>query len=73
MDIANNEEKDITVGAYAFDTTGALDLQWRPVSTFKTMSDTSFAGAVDGIIDLPTTTLKVINAGANVITLKKVG
>lgn len=70
--LANNEEKAITQGRYSFDVTGALELQWRPVSTFKTLTDGTFAGAADGIIDLPSTTLKVINAGSDTITLLKV-
>ena len=70
--LANNEEKAISQGVYAFDATGALDLQWRPVSAFKTLADGSFPAAADGTIELPATTLKVINAGVETITLLKV-
>ena len=67
--LANNEEKAISQGVYAFSVTGALDLQWRPVST---LTDMSLATAGDGVIELPATTLKAINAGSNTITLSKV-
>ena len=70
--LANNEEKAITQGVYSFDVTGALELQWRPVSAFKTLTDGTFTGADDGVIELPSTTLKVINAGSDTITLLKV-
>ena len=70
--LANNEEKEISQGVYAFEVTGALNLQWRPVSTFKTISDGSFTVAGDGVIELPSTTLKVINGGSETITLLKV-
>ena len=70
--LANNDERAISQGVYAFSVTGALDLQWRPISTFVTLSDMSFTVAGDGIIDLPATTLKAINAGANTIQLSKV-
>jgi len=70
--LVNNDEKSITQGTYAFDVDGALDLQWRPVSTFKTITDASFSTAQSGIIDLPSTTLKVVNGSTNSITLLKV-
>ena len=70
--LANNEEKAISQGVYAFSVTGALDLQWRPVSSFITLTDMSLATAGDGVIELPATTLKAINAGSNTITLSKV-
>jgi len=70
--LANNEETAITQGRYSFDVTGALELQWRPISAFKTLTDGTFTGAADGIIDLPSTTLKVINATTETITLLKV-
>lgn len=70
--LANNEEETISQGVYAFDVTGALELQWRPISAFKTLSDGTFTGASDGTIELPATTLKVINGGSNTITLNKV-
>lgn len=70
--LANNDELAISQGAYMFDVTGALELQWRPVSTFVTMKDATFAGAESGgLITLPATTLKVINAGVNTFTLLK--
>lgn len=70
--LVNNEEKAISQGVYAFSVTGALELQWRPVSTFITLKDGTFTGADDDLIELPATTLKVINAGSNSITLRKV-
>ena len=70
--LANNEEKAISQGVYAAEITGALDLQWRAVSTFVTITDGSFSEAVSKLIELPATTLKVINGGANTITLVKV-
>ncbi len=70
--LANNEQTSISQGVYAFDVTGAMELQWRPASVFKTLSDGTFAGGADGTIELPETTIKVINGGGNTITLKKV-
>ena len=70
--LVNNEEKAISQGTYAFSVTGALDLQWRPVSSFITLSDGSFTAAGDGIILLPATTLKVINGTTESITLARV-
>lgn len=70
--LANNEEENISQGVYAFSVTGALELQWRPESTFITLKDGTFTGADDDLIELPSTTLKVINAGSNTITLKRV-
>tara|TARA_R110000803_G_scaffold53369_2_gene109555 strand:- start:3452 stop:3676 length:225 start_codon:yes stop_codon:yes gene_type:complete len=70
--LTNNEEKAIKQGTYAFSVTGALDLQWRQVSTFNTFSEGSFTVAGDGIILLPATTLKVINGTTHSITLSKV-
>ena len=70
--LANNDEEGISQGVYAFEVTGALDLQWRIASDFVTLSDGSFTGATDGTVELPETTLKVINGGSNTITLKKV-
>jgi len=70
--LVNNDEKAITQGRYAFEVTGALDLQQRLVSTFTTITDASFSTAQSGIIDLPSTTLKVINGSSNSITLLKV-
>ena len=70
--LANNEEKSISQGVYAFSTTGSLELQWRPLSTFISLKGGTFAGADDDIIELPATTLKVINAGSDTITLHKV-
>ena len=70
--LANNEEKAISQGVYAFSVTGALDLQWRPVSTFITLTDMSLITVGDGVVELPATTLKAINAGSNTITLSKV-
>ena len=70
--LVNNQEQKISQGVYAFDVTGALDLQWRPVSTFKTITGASFSSAGSDLIELPTTTLKVINGGSNSITLLKV-
>jgi len=70
--LANNEEEPISQGVYAFSVTGALELQWRPHESFVTLKDGTFTGVDDDIIELPSTTLKVINAGANTITLKKV-
>jgi len=70
--LINNEEETIGLGVYAFSTTGALDLQWRPAGTFVTLTDGSFTGVDDGVIELPSTTVKVVNGGANSITLKKV-
>lgn len=70
--LANNEEKAITQGTYAFAVSGALHLQWRPVSDFVTLSDGVFTELGDGIILLPTTTLKVINGSTNTITFSKV-
>lgn len=72
MKLANNEEKAIDQGVYDFDVTGALELQWRPESVFKTLTGGTFLGADDGVIELPATTLKVINAGSDSITLLKV-
>ena len=70
--LANNDEVAISQGVYDFDVTGALDLQWRPVSTFKTIKGASFSGPDSDTIELPATTLKVINGGSNTITLLKV-
>ena len=70
--LVNNQEVAIKQGMYAFSVTGALDLQWRPVSTFVTVKDGSFSGADNDIIELPATTLKVINGSSNTITLLKV-
>lgn len=70
--LMNNEEQMIGPGVFAFSTTGALDLQWRPANAFVTLKDGSFTTADDGIVDLPSTTIKIINAGVNTITLKKV-
>jgi len=70
--LANNEETAISQGVYAFEVTGALDLQMKLVSAFVTIKDGSFSGADTDLIELPATVLKVINAGANTITLKKV-
>jgi hypothetical protein len=70
--LGNNDEIAITRGVYAFDVTGALELQWRPVSTFKTLKGGNFTGADEDLIELPSTTLKVINAGSDTITLLKV-
>lgn len=72
MILANNDVEPITQGVYSFDVTGSLELQWRPVSAFKTLTDGTFTGATDGLIELPSTTLKVINAGSDTITLLKV-
>ena len=71
--LLNDEEKTIDIGTYAYSVTGALDLQWRPVSAFETITDGSFTVAGSGIIELPTTTLKVINGSSNSITLHKAG
>ena len=70
--LANNDEKTISQGVYAFCVTGALELQWRPLSAFKTIKGGIFTGADDDVIELPATTLKVINGGSNTITLLKV-
>lgn len=70
--LANDEEQAIKQGVYAFDVTGALELQWRPLSTFKTLIDGNFPAAAEGTIELPATTLKVVNAGSDTITLLKV-
>lgn len=70
--LGNNDELPIDQGVYDFDVTGALELQWKPISTFKTLKDGTFTGADDGLIELPATTLKVINAGSETITLLKV-
>ena len=70
--LTNNEAKTISPGVYAFSVTGALTLQWFRVSSFVTLSEGVFAGASDGIIELPETTIKAISAGANSITLTKV-
>ena len=70
--LANNQEKAIGPGVFAFSVTGAAELQWRPASAFATLSDGTFTVAGDGIIELPSTTLKLINAGTNTITLSKV-
>ena len=68
----NNDEEAISQGVYAFEVTGALDLQMRLESTFTTIKDASFSGADSDLIELPATTLKVINGGSESITLKKV-
>ena len=70
--LVNNDEEAISQGVYAFEVTGALDLQMRLESTFTTIKDASFSGADSDLIELPATTLKVINGGSESITLKKV-
>ena len=70
--LANNDEKAISQGVYAFSVTGALELQWRPESAFITVKDGVFTGADSDVIELPATTLKVINGSSNTITLQKV-
>tara|TARA_R110001632_G_scaffold83617_2_gene184968 strand:- start:52 stop:273 length:222 start_codon:yes stop_codon:yes gene_type:complete len=72
MDIANNEEEAVSQGVYSFSVSGPLKLQWRPSTEFVTLKDGAFVGVDDGVIELPSTTLKVIDAGANIITLLKV-
>ena len=70
--LANNEEAAISQGVYAFEVTGALDLQMKLNSTFTTIKDASFSGADSDLIELPATVLKVINGSTFSITLKKV-
>ena len=70
--LANNDESPIGPGLYAFSVTGALELQWKPGSTFITLKDGTFAGADDDLIELPATVIKVINAGSDTITLHKI-
>tara|TARA_R110000772_G_scaffold63143_1_gene141576 strand:+ start:2586 stop:2810 length:225 start_codon:yes stop_codon:yes gene_type:complete len=70
--LANNESKKISQGVYAFSHTGALTLQWFQVNQFVTLSQGVFTELGDGVIELPETILKVIDAGANSITLSKV-
>jgi hypothetical protein len=70
--LTNNETKTISQGVYAFSVTGPLTLQWFQVSGFVSLVDGIFTAPTDGIIELPGTALKVINAGANSITLTKV-
>jgi len=71
--LANNEQGTISAGKYAAKISGALDLQWDINGLgFSTLTDGGFTGASDVIIDLPTCNIKVINGGANTVTLKLV-
>ena len=70
--IANNETISIGPGVFAFQVTGALDLQMNISDGFTTLSDGSFTGVSDGTIELPSCQLKAINATTETIILKQV-
>jgi hypothetical protein len=70
--LANNDIEPIGPGVFAYEVTGALELQWNISSAFVTLTDGTFTGAGDGILELPSCRLKVINAGSDTITLKQV-
>ena len=72
LKLGNNEDGAIGPGLYAFSTTGALHLQWFRDGAFVTLTDGVFAGATDDLIELPSSRLKVINAGSETITLSQV-
>ena len=68
MKLLNNQDTQVGPGSYAFDVSGAMELQTDITGTFKTIKDGTFAGADNGVITFSPGKIKVINAGANVFT-----
>ena len=70
--LVNNQETVMGMGSYVLKASGALDLQWDldDGNGFNTVTGGSFTAASDNIITLPTCKLKVINAGANTLTIR---
>ena len=66
MELVNDQETKVAAGTYAFDVSGAMELQTDISGVFKTLKDGTFAGADDDIIELPSCNIKIINAGAAV-------
>ena len=75
MTILKNDEikKDVGAGVYAFKATGALDVQFQLADEgFSTITDASFSGASDGVIELPSCQVKVINATTESFIFNKI-
>ena len=72
-ELANNAELKISGGDYALKVGGAMDLQWQLEDEgFSTVTDGVFTVASDVIVELPACTVKIINAGANILYIRHV-
>lgn len=73
--LTNNQEREIqNGGTYVFKTSAALDIQMQIENEgFATIPDGVIAGATTGqVIDLPICKIKVVNAGAGILSISRV-
>ena len=67
--LTNNQDTRVAAGTYAFNATGAMDIQTDFSGAFKTLKEGVITGSDDDLLALPSCKVKIINAGAESLTL----